>query len=286
MKRYLFLLFILSFPSFGIVTKEQIKPLDYVARFAVDTLEGSAENGNAIKRNCSTAEESTETNEMFSLKVGDGSNIELNVISMEKAQMLFDYIEDQDQIPFFYPEEGCYARAMEMARILDQMGVNSAKVFVEGDLVVKTYRTPFRFVLWDYHVAPVIAVRDGEEIKLMTLDPSIMKRPVTVDEWVAHQTGGRPEEFVTDLYYTSKFNYTPNQRNLKLNEYREKDLKSTKEEMYQYLEVQKERINYMVSKFAKATEEKAIKHTTEKLELYFDEQFDNFLKENNLLEDI
>lgn len=286
MKRYLILLFILSFPSFAIVTKKQIKPMDYVARFAVDTLEGSDENGNVIKRNCSTSEETTETNEKFDLKAGDGSNIELNVISMEKAQMLFDYIEDQDQIPFFYPEDGCYARAMEMARILDQMGVNSAKIFVEGDLVVKTYRTPFRFAIWDYHVAPVIAVRDRGDIKLMTLDPSIMKRPVTVDEWVSHQTAGRPEKFVTDLYYTSKFNYTPNQRDLKLSDYREKDLKNTREVMYQYLEVQKERIDYMVQKFAKTAEEKALKHTTEKLEQYFDEQYDSLLEENDLLEDL
>ena len=286
MKRYLILLFILSFPSFAIVTKEQVKPMDHVARFAVETLEGSDGNGKAIKRNCSTAEESTETNEKFDLKVGDGLNIELNVISMEKAQMLFDYIDDQDQIPFFYPEEGCYARAMEMVRILDQMGVNSAKIFVEGDLVVKTYRTPFRFVLWDYHVAPVIAVRDRGEVKLMTLDPSIMKKPVTVDEWVSHQTAGRPEKFVTDLYYTSKFNYTPYQRNLKLSDYREKDLRSTKEEMYQYLEVQKERIDYLVQKFAKTAEEKATKHTTEKIEQYFDELYDSFLEENDLLEDL
>lgn len=173
-----------------------------------------------------------------------------------------------------------------MARILDQMGVNSAKIFIEGDLVAKTNRTPLKYVLWTYHVAPVIAVRDREEIKLMTLDPSIMKRPATVDEWVAYQTAGRPEDYVTDLFYTSKFIYTTNQRGFILSDYREKDLKNSKEEMYQYLEVQKERIDEMVQKFAKTAEEKAIKHTTEKLEQYFDEQYDNFLEENDLLEDL
>lgn len=68
--------------------------MDHVARFALDTLEGAGESGKAIKRNCSTAEESTETNEKFDLEMKDGTSIELNVISMEKAQMLFDYIDD------------------------------------------------------------------------------------------------------------------------------------------------------------------------------------------------
>jgi hypothetical protein len=44
--------------------------------------------------------------------------IDISVIEKEYAEYLFNELVSQTYIPFGYPEDGCYARAHEMSRIL------------------------------------------------------------------------------------------------------------------------------------------------------------------------
>ena len=60
----------------------------------------------------------------------------------------------------------------------------------EGTEPLVVMRTPFGPVSWDYHVAPMVCVRDaGGQIQKMVFDPSIAKEPLTIDQWRAVQGG-------------------------------------------------------------------------------------------------
>ena len=52
-----------------------------------------------------------------------------NPLSEADALALFKDLAAMDHIPFDYPRDGCFARAHEMARVMQERGVASAKVF-------------------------------------------------------------------------------------------------------------------------------------------------------------
>lgn len=160
-----------------------------------------------------------------------GDGIDVSVISEEYAVELFKYLAKQ-KIPFGYPEDGCYARAHRMSIFLDMKGITSGKVFIEGDLNVKTKNSPKGEVSWWFHVAPVVNVRkNGQEIPYV-FDPSIFDRPVPVQEWFDIQTKGKKE-----TYYTKRFNYQPTDRNKVLSDYRFPDLNHSIKSLNTYSKV-------------------------------------------------
>lgn len=109
---------------------------------------------------------------------------------------VFAWIRDARQIErenefarrpsWLYPDDGCFARAEYMARqIKSQMNIEAAKLFIFGNLKVRTRNHPRRSVSWWYHVVPVF--RSGKE--LFVFDPAIEDaRPLLIQEW-AEQMG-------------------------------------------------------------------------------------------------
>jgi hypothetical protein len=108
-------------------------------------------------------------------------------------------------VPFHYPPDGCYDRAHVMAAILTQMGYASEKLFavsrassgIAGLHVATEYAADVPphaqpAVTWWYHVAPVIRVSAGTqgESAEMVLDPSMMDRPVPINDWTGQMSGG------------------------------------------------------------------------------------------------
>lgn len=91
---------------------------------------------------------------------------------------------------WFYPDDGCYARAALANRNLFRwFHPVPSKVFVFGNLRVKTTNSPRGAVGWWYHVAPIVEV-DKEKY---VLDPSIeFTRPLPLVEWLARM--GTPEK--------------------------------------------------------------------------------------------
>ena len=66
-------------------------------------------------------------------------------------------------IPFMYPDNGCWARAHEMCRLMLALGRAPRKVWIkegpQGPLRVDTKNNPNCHVQWWYHVAPTLCVR-------------------------------------------------------------------------------------------------------------------------------
>lgn len=83
---------------------------------------------------------------------------------------------------WLYPDDGCFARAALGVRNLKQWSQAAPnKIFVFGDLRVKTANSPLGEVTWWYHVAPLVEV-DGEKY---VLDPALNpKAPLKLREWL------------------------------------------------------------------------------------------------------
>jgi hypothetical protein len=66
-------------------------------------------------------------------------------------------------IPFLYPDDGCWARAHEMCRLMVNMGLPPRKVWIDHSygvlLQVSTKNNPNCYVEWGWHVAPTLCVR-------------------------------------------------------------------------------------------------------------------------------
>ncbi|MDQ2899898.1 MAG: protein-glutamine glutaminase family protein [Acidobacteriota bacterium] len=104
------------------------------------------------------------------------------------ASELFRQMAEQKDIAFGYPKDGCYARAHIMLKRMQDRDATPGKVWTfagsrTDPLWVNSsnYKDP---IVWGYHVAPTIPVRDENGVvRDMVIDPSMFDHPVTIDEW-------------------------------------------------------------------------------------------------------
>ena len=91
----------------------------------------------------------------------------------------------QRRSSWMYPQDGCWLRAELMNRNLEEISKKSLhKIFIFGNLNVKTPYSHSGEVSWWYHVA-LVASLEGE---YYILDPSIESlRPLKLQEWVLKQ---------------------------------------------------------------------------------------------------
>jgi hypothetical protein len=98
-----------------------------------------------------------------------------------------------DRIAFRFPTDGCYARAHLMAQQMRKFGLQPWKVWSKANgkepLFAKTKNHPRGYVIWGWHVAPVLRVtlNSGKEIWCV-FDPSLWTRPCSIAEWLKVQT--------------------------------------------------------------------------------------------------
>jgi hypothetical protein len=130
-------------------------------------------------------------------------------LSKTKAQQVFDAMAattcnpltvPAPCIPFLYPDDGCWARAHEMCRLMFNMGLSPRKVWIDhsGPLLhVNTRNNPQCFVEWGWHVAPTLCVRGPKlfQTRRMVIDPSLFTTPVTEATWKGVQ--GNPNATLT-----------------------------------------------------------------------------------------
>jgi len=130
-------------------------------------------------------------------------------MSATRAQQIFDAMNattcdpltvPAPCIPFLYPDDGCWARAHEMCRLMLNMGVTPMKVWIEAGtrLHVDTRNSPACFVEWGWHVAPTLCVRGPGffQTQPMVIDPSLFTTPVSKATWKGVQ--GDPGATLTD----------------------------------------------------------------------------------------
>ena len=91
-------------------------------------------------------------------------------------------------IPFNYPDDGCWARAHEMCRLMIAAGILPNKVWIFGSLRAASQNNPDCQVLWGWHVAPTLSV--GAETYV--IDPALFNGPVTQATWAGVQGDPNP----------------------------------------------------------------------------------------------
>lgn len=139
-------------------------------------------------------------------------------ISRLRAQQVFDSMNATSCapltvpapcIPFLYPDDGCWARAHEMARLMIAGGFSPRKVWIRGSLQTPTRNNPACYVWWNWHVAPTLCVRRWRlwfpfpwSTERMVIDPSLFTTPVSVAQWKSVQ--GDPAATLT---YTDASDY-------------------------------------------------------------------------------
>jgi len=119
-------------------------------------------------------------------------------LSTTKAQEVFDSMAATSCapltvpapcIPFLYPDDGCWARAHEMCRLMINMGLSPRKVWIDHStgvwLHVSTRNNPQCYVEWGWHVAPTVCVRGGKlfQTQRMVIDPSLFTTLVSEATW-------------------------------------------------------------------------------------------------------
>lgn len=115
---------------------------------------------------------------------------QVSSLSPEELQLLFRILAQRMEIPFNNTNDGCFARAHYMSILMDRLGITSLKAFAlvqdtdKYRLSVPNPRNPDQQVHWNYHVAPVIMMRNHNEGLIpMVLDPSLFDGPVPLSEW-------------------------------------------------------------------------------------------------------
>lgn len=151
---------------------------------------------------------------------------EATPITRKDAELLFEYFHARKDIPFAYPEDGCYARAHLIAKVLEANGIISLKLFATADrndrrfYFSNPYSNDKSRIDWHYHVAPAVLVYDERQEKARTytievIDPSLFESPVPASEWIAAMA----KHMVTDGTFhwriEPRFFYSSTQRGLK-----------------------------------------------------------------------
>lgn len=135
-------------------------------------------------------------------------------ISATHAQQVFDAMKATSCnpltvpapcIPFLYPDDGCWARAHEMCRLMINLGLTPKKVWIQGSLYVATRNNPNCYVRWGWHVAPTLCVRRWWFFwsETMVIDPSLFDTPVSESNWKLKQSDPNATLTPTDasIYY-------------------------------------------------------------------------------------
>lgn len=133
------------------------------------------------------------------------------VISLARAERLFDDLAKAKDIPHEFVDEGCHFRAHVAGKRLEDAGVYSDKAFLRplsgADLKIPSDRTPLGFTLGMFHTAPCVLVKgDNGEARRLVLDPSLFDGPVPVQTWAEHMyplgEGGEGRE---ELFFLPRF---------------------------------------------------------------------------------
>lgn len=124
---------------------------------------------------------------------------EPTVVSMEEANKMFDRLN-----PNYKRKSECSDRAHIWSyEEFTNHQIKTEKVFAFFTL---TYINKNRLKWW-FHVAPLVSVKNGDEVQKMVLDYTFMQRPVKIKEWTDFMVFSKRECKLTNKY--SEYDVNP-----------------------------------------------------------------------------
>lgn len=111
-----------------------------------------------------------------------GMSSKAKAISLKDLEKISKFALEQEDIPYGYYLDGCFARAHTLAaRIENTFGVETEKIWAIGDTSAPNDRKS----VWNYHVAPKLNVlNDDGSTTSYVLDPSVSKTPLKEEDWL------------------------------------------------------------------------------------------------------
>lgn len=134
--------------------------------------------------------------------------------SMEELQSFFEKSRDerflapesafQRRISWLYPDDGCYARAALVTKKAQEALLPLPhRVFLYGNLSVRTENAPYHLVRWWYHTAPIVQVDGNHYVLDAAINPY---KPMLLADWVAAQISPHASH---DLRICNPYTYDP-----------------------------------------------------------------------------
>lgn len=157
----------------------------------------------------------------------NNKKIELTVLSLERAQEVFQTLKHDEENTFDAPLDACFGRAHRMAIVMDEMEIISGKAFIEGDLYIDT---KLGEIGWTYHVSSVVMVQQNKKIAPMIIDPTFFKGPVSIEEWKKKFTTN-PKSKIKSVYYNNRFSYDIRDKDSDLWQYDEDQIEDAKQQI-------------------------------------------------------
>lgn len=105
-------------------------------------------------------------------------------VSKEEAEKLFSFFQTCDLFKWHDVHNNCEARADAVCRILDAWGIPNYKAWVFSGAFLRKHIGGLK-QLWNYHVAPAVQVKEGNEPVFFVIDPSIADALQTIYNWAA-----------------------------------------------------------------------------------------------------
>lgn len=177
----------------------------------------------------------------FARTAADPKSVQISELDAHEADQLFAEFLKHKEIPFRYPVEGCYSRSDAMARIAEAKKIYMGKAVAEGELYARTDNPLYPMVHWGWHIAPVVYVKQpGGTSRLMVFDPSLFKKPATVEEWKKAMTASTPDDEgkVTALYFGNRYQYDLRKNQGTMTYWPPNIVKFDEEKMAEYLKYQ------------------------------------------------
>ncbi len=120
---------------------------------------------------------------------------ESEILSMEQALTVFNYVKDETGIEWRYSYAGCEKRAHAVSLLLKGKKIKHYKIWNFDPMMISLFNKSQKpnvnsnaglspKVSWGYHVAILVFVKDGKEIKPMVIDPALDNKILTQQQWL------------------------------------------------------------------------------------------------------
>jgi hypothetical protein len=108
-------------------------------------------------------------------------------ISMQQAEKIMHFFALHPLFQWTKSHNGCEARADAICVLLEAWGIPHFKAWIFGGYFLKKHVGGLQ-QNWNYHVAPLLPVREQETISLLVMDPSTSVELQPLKQWAAGVT--------------------------------------------------------------------------------------------------
>jgi hypothetical protein len=149
------------------------------------------------------------------------------ILSQFEAKVIFQEYKQHKKLCWEIPNTGCEARADLMAEIAQKKGYSPRKIWMypNSDSILSAHinQSCTETVIWDFHVAPLLAVEIDGANRELVFDPTLFDGPQEIPDWTARYSSGSNDMY---LNFSEPRSYFTDSDHYYVDEIRDKALKT------------------------------------------------------------